>query len=170
LIRRIRTIFALPMVLGMSCWGAAAQEQTPSTRRFSAWEIVCAPPGTDAPSCRLTQRLVVKDSNETVFLATVLPAEKKGQFVAILSAPLGGYVTPGMELRIDQGKPFRVLFETCNSAGCHGGFELGGRVLKEMQGGKTLVVRLWTAKNAPVDVKISLEGFGPAFTELRGRS
>jgi invasion protein IalB len=140
------------------------------SQRFGAWELLCAPPSSPSHACRLTQKLVAADRGEPVFLTTVLPASKKGSHVGILSAPSGGYLPPGMELRIDGGKAFKVLFETCNAMGCHGGFELGGRVLKELSGGKFLSVRLWTTKSTPVDVKINLEGFSRGFSALKERA
>lgn len=149
--------------------GPASSPPTPSAMRFGGWEFSCSLRG-EATSCRAIQRLVEKERGETVFLATILPAEQKGHYVGIFSAPLGGYLTPGMELKVDRGKPFRVLFETCNAAGCHGGFEMSGRVLKEMRSGKELAVRLWTTKNRPVDIKVTLEGFVQAFEALRKQS
>lgn len=124
----------------------------------------------ESRTCLLSQRLSAQGSQEIVFAFSVLPATKKGQFAAILSVPLGGYLAPGMEIRVDKGRPFKVLFETCHVGGCHGGFELSGRILKEMQTGKDFVVRLWTAKNTPVDVRVDLNGFGPGFAGLRERS
>jgi len=140
------------------------------SQRFGAWELLCTPPSAPSSACRLTQKLVAADKGEPVFLTTVLPTSKKGSHVGILSAPSGGYLPPGMELRIDGGKPFKVLFETCNSMGCHGGFELAGRVLKELSGGKILSVRLWSTKSAPVDVKINLDVFGKGFAALKERA
>jgi invasion protein IalB len=87
--------------------------------------------------------------------------------VAIVSTPLGGYLAPGMLLTIDGGRPFKVLFETCNAAGCHGGFELAGRVAREFQQGKSLKVRLWTDKSKPADVGVSLSGFRTALAALK---
>lgn len=164
---------ALFLVLPASVVAQDKNQPAPSkedNQRFGAWELLCAPGSSPSPACRLTQKLVAADKGEPVFLTTILPASKKGSHVGILSAPSGGYLPPGMELRIDGGKPFKVLFETCNAMGCHGGFELGGRVLKELSGGKLLSVRLWTSKSSPVDVKINLEGFGKGFAALKERA
>lgn len=117
--------------------------------------------------CKLVQRLAVKETGETVFMTTVLPAARKGQFVSILSAPPGGYLVPGMEMKIDNGQKYKVLFETCNAAGCHGGFEMGGTLLRQFQTGREATVRVWTTKAKSADVKISLSGFPKAFAALR---
>jgi invasion protein IalB len=117
----------------------AALPSAASVTRFEDWELICErvsdsapiaspadssapasatrPPQQDAPrgACRVAQRLAVKGSGETVFLVSIRPAGQPGQRVAIISTPLGGYLVPGMELRIDKAKPVRVLYETCLS-------------------------------------------------------
>jgi Invasion associated locus B (IalB) protein len=99
-------------------------------------------------------------------MVSVLPAKQPGLEAAIISTPLGGYLAPGMELRIDKGRPARLLYETCNQAGCHGGFALTGRMREALFNGKRLQVRLWTAKEKPVDVEVSLNGLAPAAKAL----
>lgn len=121
-------------------------------------------------SCKMTHRLTVKGSSDVVFLVTILPGTRAGQFVGIFSAPLGGYLTPGMEMRIDNKNPYKILFETCNSQGCHGGFELSKQILAQFNKGKDIKIRLWTGKNNSVDLKIDLDGFSHAFSALREKS
>jgi invasion protein IalB len=120
-----------------------------TVRRFADWELTCVkpaetnenstsgantvangvnekPPASDVArsACRVSQRLAVKGTSETVFMVSVLPAKQPGLEAAIISTPLGGYLAPGMELKIDNGRPGRLLYETCNQADCHGGFAL----------------------------------------------
>jgi invasion protein IalB len=163
--------------------------------RFADWELTCVEPaeankdsesGANASAksdneranekapasdvarsaCRVSQRLAVKGTSETVFMVSVLPAKQPGLEAAIISTPLGGYLAPGMELKIDKGRPARLLYETCNQAGCHGGFALTGRMREALFKGKRLQVRLWTAKEKPVDVEVSLDGLAPAVKAL----
>ena len=103
-----------------------------------------------------------------MFLVSVLPSAKPGIEAMILSAPLGGYLVPGMELHIDKRRPVRVLFETCNTGGCHGGFALTGAIRDALMNASRMQVRLWTSKSKPVDVAISLNGFGAAVKALEG--
>jgi invasion protein IalB len=166
---------------------SASSAQLPATiTRFDDWELTCrrsrpaapttsgeaaasgiaskaaAPAQGESGFCRVSQRLAVKGSGETVFAVNILAAKQPNQQVAIISTPLGGYLVPGMELRIDKAKAARVLYETCNAAGCHGGFALTGRIRDELISGKRMQVRLWTAKSQPVDVDVSLNGLGAA--------
>jgi len=83
--------------------------------------------------------------------------------------PLGGYLVPGIEFSIDGKKPYKLLIETCTSAGCHAGFPLVGQVSKDMHTGQTASFRIWSSKNRSTDVKVSLKGFSDAMACLERR-
>lgn len=136
------------------------------SERFSDWELFCQPGG----ECRISQRLAVEGSGETVFLLTALRSEAGGPHVGIVSVPLRAYLAPGIELQVDSRKPYQLLYETCDPAGCHAGFPLEGGVLADFKAGKTARFRVWTAKDNPVDIDISLIGFTKAFAALGERS
>jgi invasion protein IalB len=148
------TFVALPTSL-------VAQEAADITR-FDDWELHCS----DGVGCRMTQRLVVEETRETVFLITILPGDEAGAFAGIVSVPLRGYLAPGIELQVDARTPFQLLYETCDPSGCHAGFALEGRVLQEFRAGLKARFRVWTARDEPVVLDISLIGFTRAFEAL----
>jgi invasion protein IalB len=94
----------------------------------------------------------------------------KGPAVAIVSIPLGGYIAPGIEMRVDGRRPYKLLVETCNPAGCHAGFPISGRLERELRSGRALRFRTWTAKDQPTDVTVSLRGFSAALAALERQS
>jgi invasion protein IalB len=149
-------------------------EETQQLQRFDDWEVACAA-GPPSPSpeaigdCKAVQRLTAQGGGETVFLFTVVRGSQ-GSPVAIVSIPLGGYIAPGIELSVDRKKPYKLLVETCNAAGCHAGFPLSGRIDKELRSGKLAGFRLWTAKDKPADVSVSLKGFAEALARLEHQS
>jgi invasion protein IalB len=149
---------------------AAAPEATPPNNgiveSFGDWELLC--PSED--TCRISQRLVAEGGGDTVFLLTALRSGADGPFVGIVSVPLRGYLAPGIELRVDAREPFQLLYETCDPAGCHAGFPLEGRVLNDFRAGAKARFRVWTAKDNPVDIDVSLIGFTRAFNALGERS
>jgi invasion protein IalB len=174
-LRRLAPAFLTMLAVSPGHAAAPEGEATPvHAERVGDWEIVCeaakAPPSGGGPGrdCRILQRQVVRETGQSVFLATVLPAGRDGGLVAILSTPLGGYLAPGMILTVDGGRPFKVLFETCTTAGCHGGFALDGRIARELRRGKVLTVRLWTGKSAKADVAVPLAGLDRALAALKG--
>jgi invasion protein IalB len=170
----------LAILVGTTMPGFGQPQTSSAPRRFGDWEVVCGP-GTDAATpgdaadrprgsgCRAVQRLTVQDTGDTAFLLSVL-SEGKGALVGIVSIPLGGYLVPGIELTVDRQKPYRLLIETCTSAGCHAGFPLTGRVEKDMRSGRQATFRVWTAKDRPADIPVSLRGFPDALAALESRS
>jgi invasion protein IalB len=170
----------LAVLIGTTMPGFGQPESPSAPQRFGDWEVVCgaaadmAKPGNAADrarasTCRAVQRLTVQESGDTVFLLSVL-SEGKGALVGIVSIPLGGYLVPGVELTIDRQKAYKLLIETCTATGCHAGFPLTGRVEKEMRSGQQATFRVWTTKNTPADLQVSLKGFSDALADLERRS
>lgn len=147
--------------------------------RFENWELICqaAPSDTSAEAksrtvpgrtCKVSQQLAVQGTDRTVFMVAVLATAPTGPKVMILSAPLGGYLVPGVELRVDRKTPTRVLFETCNAAGCHGGFRFDGKIAKEILSGHEMKAKLWATKDKPIEISIALDGLSRAVTAMDG--
>lgn len=160
-------VIALVSCLPLSIANATETgEEPPVLERFNDWELVCPSPDT----CRIGQRLASPETNETLFVITALRASEGGPFVGIVSVPLRGYLAPGIELRVDGGRAYRILYETCDPAGCHAGFPLEGAVLDAFRRGLDARFRVWTAQERPVDVGVSLRGFTRALEALRERT
>lgn len=163
---------AISVCAGITCFlliSLSGQAQQPAVEpgRFGDWELSC----TDSKSpCRLSQKLAIKDSGETVFALTILPGDKKNELVGIASIPLGGYIAPGIELRIDGKKAYKLLVETCNASGCHSGFPISQALQKELSSGKQATFRIWTTKAKPTDIRVSLAGMSRAFAALRDKT
>ncbi|MDR1828823.1 MAG: invasion associated locus B family protein [Methylobacteriaceae bacterium] len=136
---------------------AGEAASTGQERRFGPWLLTCT-----GDACRLSQRLAVETNKEVVFALTIVPGEKKTEPVGIVSFPLGGYIAPGVELRVDDRKAYKILVETCNASGCHAGFSFTPALLREFQRGREASFRLWTDKAKSVDIAVSLEAFTAA--------
>ena len=146
--------------------------ETPSvSERYESWELICSEglENNSVKTCRISQKLAVEESKQVVFALTIVPGDKKGQMVGIVSFPLGGYIAPGIELRVDNKKAYKILVETCNSSGCHAGFPLTANLLKEFERGKTASFRLWTEKAKSADIAVHLSGFSSALKALKDR-
>lgn len=162
----LRAFVALAALAGS---GVASQAQTETNsvlERFTDWELIC--PAEE--SCRIAQRLAAPETGDTLFVISALPAREGGPLVGIVSVPLRGYLAPGIELRVDEGRAFRILYETCDPSGCHAGFPLEGEVLAAFRRGLDARFRVWTAQERPVDVGVSLRGFTRALEALRERT
>lgn len=116
-------------------------------------------------NCRLAQHHAVADTKEALLVANVLVNEQKKP-VAIFSLPSGVYLAPGILIRVDRNKPFKLLYETCNPSGCHAGFELKPSVLSAFKRGAIAAVRFFDPQQKPIDVNLSLAGFTKGFAAL----
>jgi len=164
---RVAAFLVLPILalLAPACAGEA-RVLASAVEQFGDWELFCQPTG----GCRISQRLAVEGGGETVFLLTAVRSDSSGPYVGIVSVPLRGYLAPGIELRVDQRRSYQLLYETCDPAGCHAGFPLEGSVLADFRAGTTARFRVWTAKDNPVEIDVSLIGFTRAFAALGERS
>ncbi len=166
-------------ILGLIGLPVSAHSQE-SAKRFDAWEVSCPATGnpteaaTPSPdrqtSCRLSQRLAANDTGQTVFALTIVKGTKKDDLVGIVSIPLGGYIAPGIEMRVDGKKTYKLLVETCNTSGCHAGFPIPLALQKEWGRAKELSFRIWTAKAKPADIGVTLTGFDDGLKNLRERA
>lgn len=126
--------------------------------QFEAWRLGCQ---SAAQTCQLTQSAAAGPGDADVFLFTLSPMADG--HVAVMTVPTGVYLAPGMEMRIDSARPYKVLYEVCDGAGCHAGFRLTPEVLRGFKAGLEARIRIWTAYDRAVEVPISLRGFTAAF-------
>jgi invasion protein IalB len=168
---------ALAQRLGCVLWLASAPAvwaQSPpvaaaatgSVERIGDWELVCpAPATTSKPACRLIQNHAAPNG-QTALLVTVLASDKAKGPVAVVSVPRGVYLAPGIEMKIDGGPSFKLLYETCDETGCHAGYKVAGDIATALKKGKLADHKVFDSKQQPVSVPVSLTGFGKALDRL----
>lgn len=146
---------------------------TAAVEQIGDWELVCQPeaPASTAAAvapnrCRLIQNHSTASNGATVLLITLLTAAADKSVVAVLSVPQDVYLAPGIELKIDGGQEFKVLYEACNPSGCHGGFKIVGDVATNLKKGSTAEVKIFGSKQTPVVVSVSLKGLSKGLERL----
>ncbi|EKF57034.1 Invasion associated locus B protein [Agrobacterium albertimagni AOL15] len=145
-------------------------EPAAGARLYGDWELVCkqqtdtATAKVESTTCRLQQAQAVNGGKDVVFLFNI--ARQGKQRVAIISTPLNVYLPAGLELKIDGGQVQRVIFETCNIAGCHAGFALNGSLLGALRKGNVLTVALKDTKATTIPLKVSLRGISAGIDAL----
>ncbi|EEE35027.1 Invasion associated locus B protein [Rhodobacteraceae bacterium KLH11] len=131
---------------------------------FSDWRVLCQP--TDQGSaCQMLQSAAAEEDGPPVFLLSVSATSE--QSYAVMTVPVGVYLAPGIELHVDNRRPFKVLYEVCDQLGCHAGFRMNGDVLRAFRKGLQVKARVWTARDKAVDFPLSLRGFTAAYTHFR---
>jgi invasion protein IalB len=111
------------------------------------------------------QNLVV-DSGKTALLVTVLTSGPAKGPVAIVSVPKWVYLAPGIEMKVDNGAGFKLLYETCNDTGCHAGYKVAGEIATALRKGSVANHKLFDSQQKPISIDVSLKGFGKALDRL----
>ncbi len=180
-------MFVLMCFLVLQVSLASVAYAKPQSEKFGDWTLLCpvsskssqhkaansksSSPADEKDRCRLFQRYVVKDKpNATALLVTVVMSGKTKSPVAVVSVPKDVYLAPGIELAIDGKAKFKVLFETCNDSGCHGGFALSGAIIKAFKKGAVARHRIYDFKRRKIDVPVSLKGFTKGIKRLKAVS
>jgi invasion protein IalB len=146
---------------------AQAIPQSENTaKRVGDWQVFCkeatSPAVKSMQNCRLVQSHAMDAEAKSIFMFSVMNDSAKGGLFALVTVPLEIYLAPGIVLEGENKKPYKVLYEICNMAGCHGGFKLTPEVLTLLKGAKPIVARVWTTTNKALSVSLSPKGFEEA--------
>lgn len=134
----------------------------PEENLFTDWRVLCQP-ALQVTTCQMLQSASAGEDGNAIFLLSISPGEDTGASYGVVTVPVGVYLAPGIEIRVDHRRPFKVLYEICDRTGCHAGFKLSGSVLSAMRNGLDAKVRVWTAKTQAVEFAVSLRGFSAAY-------
>lgn len=149
------------LLIGQSAFAENAPAQTVE-QVFTDWRVACQPQAATS-TCQMLQTASAEKDGPTVFLLSISEGKDTGSSYAVVTVPIGVYLAPGIELRVDNRRPFKVLYEICDRAGCHAGFKLSGSVLNAFRQGLDAKVRVWTGKSQAVEFPVSLRGFSAAY-------
>lgn len=115
--------------------------------------------GKEVEICQLVQSLVDPDSKRTMLKAAIGYVPNKEQAVMVISLPLGIYLPPGVQMRVDDnGKVGRIPVNTCLPAGCQAGAELDADFTARLKKGNKLNVTFGNPDGQPVTAEMSLSG------------
>jgi invasion protein IalB len=138
---------------------------------FQDWRVRCTAFEKEQ-SCQMLQAVSAIADGPQVFLLSLssgqLP-DQSAQTFGVITVPTGVYLAPGIEIHVDKRRPFKVLYEVCDQAGCHAGFRLQGPVLSAFRQGLTAKFRVWTGKSRAVEFPVSLRGFSAALQQYESK-
>ena len=160
-LRSLWHIIAAILIMGQS---ALAQEKPVGADEqiFTDWRVLCQV-SNEATTCQMLQSASAGAEGPAVFLLSISPGQDADTSYGVVTVPMGVYLAPGIEIHVDRRRPFKVLYEICDRAGCHAGFRVSGSVLSAFRQGIDARVRVWTAKTRAVDFPVSLRGFSAAY-------
>jgi len=117
-------------------------------------------------SCFMFQRILVKDSGDSLLRMTVDRPQDLSAPRAIFVVPLGTYVAPGISVQIDANDPLDLEIEYCDKLGCYAGKLLDQSILNLLKRGRQAVVRFQSRGRQQIILPISLSGFSSGLAAL----
>lgn len=154
-------VLASTLVFSLVAFGAAAQER--ASEVVSSWRLMCGEPGvvaSEAKGCRVVAGAELAKEPRRVVALSFSAGTKKGDLLGLLGMPLGSYLAAGAVLQIDRRRPYKILFEVCESDGCWAGFPVPRDMRADLGKAKDLRLRVWTAPDRSALVRIPLAGLG----------
>ncbi|TAL27320.1 MAG: invasion associated locus B family protein [Alphaproteobacteria bacterium] len=149
---------------------APAAGNTDAPRDFNDWRLVCETPAKGGKKqCEVFQRMMWgkdKGTALTTLVHMVKNKDKKDVTMIRVVTPLGTLLTPGMAIKIDDGKQIKVPYLQCLPGGCLVDMVFDQEMMDKMKKGKTLFVAYRAGNGKDAQLPVSLKGFGPALDAM----
>lgn len=152
--------------------GEAKADRAPTStgvELFGDWKRVCEiPPGSKSRVCFIFQKVNFAET-DTMLLQAVA-----GYFradvpdpVLILTAPLGTFLPPGIEVRLKDGSALASHFEVCMAVGCQASLKLDPDRLRRLGDGASVEVVVRDGAKKQVSIPLSLKGLTAGLDSLK---
>jgi invasion protein IalB len=147
-----------------------AEDTTPKldTTQFKDWLLKCGKTETDSKKlCILEQTLFLKEKNQRILSIVIKKSPELDKFFAVITAPLGIYLAPGLHLQVDQRelKKFPVTF--CFQQGCQTHIEFTEELANDFKKGEKCKIAIFDTNQKMITLGFSLSGFTKAFSALK---
>ncbi len=150
-----------------------ADSQTTTAAKKDAnqsWAYSCQAAGiTDKPQCRIMQNLTVNKGDQQQRLLTVIVREqaKAKNHALLLALPHGLFLPAGVEIKVDQDKPAKLIVQTSDAQGAYAGIEISDELLAALKKGNQMSVSFLSAARKRISVPVTLKGFTAAYGKLK---
>lgn len=157
--------------------GQMPKLETTEVAKHGAWSVQCTqiPGGVEealpngGKSCGMIQN-TTSEKSDKIAISLVVSKVKQGDKSAVfmrLLAPTGVYLPTGIPVEIDGvALPNRMQFTRCNPRLCEGFGEASPESLAKFKKGGAATFYIYDRPGNSFPMKISLDGFGAALTEL----
>ncbi|MEZ0224837.1 MAG: invasion associated locus B family protein [Alphaproteobacteria bacterium] len=158
-----------PVLQAVASAPPAAQAKADAPKDFNDWRLVCETPAKGGKKqCEVFQRMTWKDKGAalTTLVHMVKNKDKKDVTMIRVVTPLGTLLTPGMAIKIDDGKQIKVPYLQCLPGGCLVDMVFDEEMMDKMKKGKTMIVAYRAGNGKDAKLPVSLKGFGPALDAM----
>lgn len=137
----------------------------------AAWSVRCQPQEdgktAEKKSCEVFQRLVQKETSARVAEFAIGFPDGGDVARGVVIFPLGLLIQDGVEMRIDEGKPYAFKIRYCLNAGCFAYVNLDKAIIDSLSKAKAANFAFKAADGKDVALSMSLAGFGSALKQIR---
>ena len=160
--------------IGIWADGAHAAEPVPALQPagvevYGDWKKICeAPPGSNERVCFVFQKVNFTETNSMLLQAVVgffrsdLPDP-----VLILTAPLGTFLPPGLDVRVGSVEPMHTHFEVCMAIGCQASLRLDSDKLAILSSHEQAEIVVRNGAKKQVSIPLSLKGLDKGVASLK---
>lgn len=146
--------------------GAENTGSAPLGRIASAWSVNCANSG-QGSHCRASQVIRVRKTGGRLLGVEITMPWTSDEPAMLLHLPHGLYLPAGTTVRIDEGKPEKLVVRTCKKTGCFAGKTISPQQLDAMKSGKVMTVSFQNLTGKDIAVQVSLVGFAEALEKIK---
>lgn len=170
--RYLLLLLAACLVAGQAFFVSAAAVPSSgwTTTAFGDWLVRCPGSQTMEGGCQLLPDLEKAAISPAQFGLVISRQDKTQSRFAVMTVPEGVYLASGVELSIDGGRPYKILYEVCRQGSCHAGFKLTGAVVSAFKRGAKATARVWLSQDRVVEFSLSLIGFTKAYSVFEGQA
>jgi invasion protein IalB len=150
---------------------APAQPAAPTrteTFNFDNWSVVCNDyaEGPRKHTCVAVLKVLPSGSNQIILTWTIGLNDNK-QYVAVIQAPTGVLIRPGLELHLEKATPRKLEFESCEPSRCTATLVMDNAFMKDAATAANASVGLQSADGKSVQISFAMKGFDKALAQLR---
>jgi invasion protein IalB len=132
------------------------------------WITKCISQSRTSPIvCSMEETLVLRDSGQAVTSVAVWIKPDTREPMITIRVPIGVYLAAGLAIRIDNGKPWSLPIETCDTQGCAAQMQISSELLAALKGGKQFSITFQNAVKKDLVVRLVLNGFTEAFQKIQ---
>jgi invasion protein IalB len=140
-----------------------------SGQKFGEWTYLCTEKEDGDNRCFLAQDRVIEGKGRALRLL-LGRFSSKGEMVLKALTPLGIYLPSGVAYKIDENPQAPMVLQNCTAEGCEAAVLVDDKLLKDLQGGKKLVVGFTSgAAEKTIGVDAQLEGLVKGLEALNGK-
>ncbi len=164
--------FPLICIASMICAAPALAQSTTAAKSDpeAPWVYGCEPAAEDtAGLCRIVQNLTLKRGEAQQRLLTVIIREQPEAkpLALLLALPHGLFHPAGVQLKVDDNEPSRLVIQTSDAKGAYAGTEMTEALAAAMKKGAKMTVTFQSAQRKNVSVPVTLRGFTAAYNKLK---